>query len=159
MRISLRILLFLRTRREESCCGILTYNCDYPALYSFISRIKEFKSPSGNSFIFILLLSPLSFYYYTCIYIHLPLHFNVAETVLFVLRMNRIQRASTARCFPSPPTLRVKTFCVLLWSLFKNLAKVIGSMEGSTRSTDRAQCFSNLVSIFGLRFRPGGNNC
>lgn len=96
-------------------------------------RIKEFKSPSGNSFIFILLLSPLSFYYYS-LSLSFPLYFNVAETVLFVLRMNRIQRASTARCFPPPPPQLFESkhfaFSFGTESLFKNLAKVIGSIEG-----------------------------
>lgn len=63
-----------------------------------------------------------------------PLYFNVAETVLFVLRMNRIQRASTARCFPPPPPQLFESkhfaFSFGTESLFKNLAKVIGSIEG-----------------------------
>ena len=74
-------------------------------------------------FIIILSLSP---------FLSLPLHFNVAETVLFVLRMNRIQRASTARCSPPRQLFQSKHFAFSFGTrtLFKNLAKVIGSMVG-----------------------------
>lgn len=84
--------ILLPTRKEF----FSTYNCDCPNLRNLNLQVETlfyFHSSIISSF-FLLLFS-----------LSLSLRFNGAETVLFVLRMNRIQRASTARCPPLPHQL------------------------------------------------------